>query len=519
MADIEEKELSWPMTVWEEVRGFFSTMFTYVWKDLVTAIPGLLSVAWKWASESIKAQPLGDGSSLIDSLTESRLIDANDASQIKSFLKGSGTFAGVYALIVFASVYLKYLKSGSEALTGTIVQRLNAAYSPYPPGAGSVIQAAFVAPEKTSEVRDAMKRNGLSDADIDLMFIAAYRLYDIDIVRQLFFRGALSDEDVKVRMRELGFTDTRIAEIRQGWDLIPPVADIITMAVREAFTPAVAERFGQYEDFPGDLAEWGKKQGLSEEWTKRYWAAHWQLPSPQMGFEMLHRGIVEKQDLELLLRAQDVMPFWREKLVGISFNPYTRVDVRRMHSMGVLNDQDLLRAYKDIGYDDEHAAKMQEFTIQYNNQDKKTLTKARILKAYQQKLTTATETRELLESIGFKENTIDFEMAMVDWDELLDIQTDVLKSIEANYTNNLIDKNEANDRLNKLNLSGEKISALFERWEVKRYQDQKIPSKTDLDKMLKAKIINEDQYRGEMTRLGYGWQYVDWYLSLIKKGK
>ncbi|GAH61072.1 unnamed protein product, partial [marine sediment metagenome] len=31
---------------------------------------------------------------------------------------------------------------------------------------------------------------------------------------------------------------------------IPPVADIITMAVREAFTPDIAARFGQYEDYP-----------------------------------------------------------------------------------------------------------------------------------------------------------------------------------------------------------------------------------------------------------------------------
>ncbi|GAI59226.1 unnamed protein product, partial [marine sediment metagenome] len=38
---------------------------------------------------------------------------------------------------------------------------------------------------------------------------------------------------------------------------IPPVADIITMAVREAFTPDIAARFGQYQDFPSELEEWG----------------------------------------------------------------------------------------------------------------------------------------------------------------------------------------------------------------------------------------------------------------------
>ncbi|GAI46847.1 unnamed protein product, partial [marine sediment metagenome] len=62
---------------------------------------------------------------------------------------------------------------------------------------------------------------------------------------------------------------------------IPPVADIITMAVREAFTPEIAAKFGQYQDFPDDLERYGAMKGLSKEWTQRYWAAHWALPSPQ----------------------------------------------------------------------------------------------------------------------------------------------------------------------------------------------------------------------------------------------
>ncbi|GAI95370.1 unnamed protein product, partial [marine sediment metagenome] len=100
---------------------------------------------------------------------------------------------------------------------------------------------------------------------------------------------------------------------------IPPVADIITMVVREAFTPSIAAKFGQYQDFPDDLKKYAGQKGLSEEWAKRYWAAHWALPSPQQGFEMLHRGVIEPSELDMLLRAQDVMPFWRDKLTAIAF--------------------------------------------------------------------------------------------------------------------------------------------------------------------------------------------------------
>ena len=42
----------------------------------------------------------------------------------------------------------------------------------------------------------------------------------------------------------------------------------------------------------------------------------------------------------------------------------------------------------------------------------------------------------------------------------------------------------------------------------------KLPSKTDLDKFLKAKIIDADQYKTEMYRLGYSFQYTMWYLEV-----
>lgn len=143
---------------------------------------------------------------------------------------------------------------------------------------------------------------------------------------------------------------------------IPPVADIITMAVREAFTPEIAARFGQYQDLPPEFVEWVGKKGLSKEWATRYWAAHWSLPSPQQGFEMLHRGVIGEGELSLLLRALDIMPFWRDKLIQISYNPLTRIDVRRMYNLYVLNEEEVTQAYREIGYNETNAVRLTTFT-------------------------------------------------------------------------------------------------------------------------------------------------------------
>ncbi|GAI75320.1 unnamed protein product, partial [marine sediment metagenome] len=92
------------------------------------------------------------------------------------------------------------------------------------------------------------------------------------------------------RLRRIGIHPAYFPLYKELAHPIPPVADIITMAVREAFTPAIAAKFGQYEDLPPAYVDWVQRKGLSKDWAERYWAAHWALPSPMQGFEMLHHS-------------------------------------------------------------------------------------------------------------------------------------------------------------------------------------------------------------------------------------
>ncbi len=184
--------------------------------------------------------------------------------------------------------------------------------------------------------------------------------------QQLFLRGEIDEAAHDKILSSYGFSNQYIKEIKALYAIIPPIQDIITMAVKEAFSPAIAERFGQYQDLPAAFVEWGKKQGLSEEWSSRYWAAHWDLPSPQMGFTMYQRGIIEHDDLTLLLKALDVMPFWREKLINLAYNPPTRIDVRRMYKMGVIDEDQVYKFHLDIGYSPDNARLLTEFTKRYS---------------------------------------------------------------------------------------------------------------------------------------------------------
>lgn len=186
-------------------------------------------------------------------------------------------------------------------------------------------------------------------------------------IQEAFLRGSIDLETHDKMLTAYGLSSEYINLIRELYLLIPGPSDLIRMAVREAFTPEIAQKFGQYEDYPQAFTDWAAKIGLSKDWATRYWAAHWDLPSPTMGFEMLHRGIIDNDELKLLLRALDVMPYWRERLIKLSYNPLTRVDVRRMYQLGVIDASQVTRAYLDLGYDQEKAEWLTEFTTRYYN--------------------------------------------------------------------------------------------------------------------------------------------------------
>jgi len=248
-----------------------------------------------------------------------------------------------------------------------------------------------------------------------------------------------------------------------------------------------------------------------------------------MGYEMLHRedvdrpgqSIIDLEELDMLYRTVEIPPYWRERLTKIAYLPYTRVDVRRMHDMGVLTDAELIQSYKDLGYDQVHAEKMADFTVRYNQGADKELTKGQILTGYKEKILNRQDALTLLTDLDYPEAMAEYFILLEDYKEAKDLQDDILSNIKDRYQNNMADEFETRSRLGQLNLTGERIALLMDKWKIKKMIDVKVPSKTDLDKFLAAKIIDLDTYRTEMDRLGYNTKYINWYeqLTAMKGGK
>lgn len=322
--------------------------------------------------------------------------------------------------------------------------------------------------------------------------------------------------DLPERLRKIGIHPDYFDVYKTLAYPIPPVADIITMAVREAFTPAIAKRFGQYEDFPPDFEKYAAMKGISKEWAQRYWASHWSLPSPMQGYEMLHRGIINQDDLFMLMKALDIMPFWRDKLMQMSYRRLTRVDIRRMYKAGVITEAEVYENYLKHGYDKKNARDMTDFTVQWATPAHASITRSDILTAYKNRMITRLEASELLEAMGETYFHRDFMLKAVDYKKGLELTENKIKGIRNLYKRQVYDANKTIDELSKLDLPTPEIEDLMQLWyyEIKADPPQLWTTAQTLS-FVKKELITKERGIVELQAIGYDPEHIDIYMKSI----
>jgi len=326
--------------------------------------------------------------------------------------------------------------------------------------------------------------------------------------------------DVDKALENAGYHVDDLGLVKAAWEVIPGVQDVIRMAVKEVFTPAIAEKFGQYADLPPKFVEMAAKQGLSAEVAGWYWAAHWELPSANMGFEMLHRGVIDQEAMDMLLRAQDVMPYWRDKISAIAYSPLTRVDVRRMYQLGVLDEPGVVKSYKDLGYSEANAQKLLEFTkVYYGPEDAtgeeadRNWTQAEILDGYRKKIITTDQARMALREMSYAEAKIDFFLAREDLKAVQTRKQAYLDRWHSLYINGIAGAQDVYTNLEALGISQAEVDDLLPLWNLEQLQAVQRPTKAERLKWFKSGIISQATWESELRLDGYSDAYIAMYLA------
>lgn len=347
-----------------------------------------------------------------------------------------------------------------------------------------------------------------------LLAFAEKRIDAADFVRHAYLAG-LGEGAISGYLSDLGYKDAELGALLNIYQLRPGPSDLVRFGVREAWRDDVAQKWGYDNDFPGQFGAEMQRAGDTEGWAQRYWRAHWELPSVNMVLEMLHRGVVDKSEFDEYLRIADYPSGWRERISKVAYTPYTRVDTRRMYRFGVLDEAGVYNTYRDIGYDEEHAAAMTQFTVLDALTDERELTKADVLKSYRLARFTQAEAQANLVALGYNATVAAMLLGNEDQAEEESKISGVVSNTHSLYIRGGISRSEVIARLATYNLASAEVDRYFELWDLEKESRVALPTRSALDGFLGDDVITVEQYQAGLTALSYTAESVAWYTQAV----
>ena len=339
------------------------------------------------------------------------------------------------------------------------------------------------------------------------------------------FKEGLKSEEIAAQLRVLGFDSESAKKLVTTYEYLPSVSDLLTFSVRDVYTPDTIKKYGMDKEFPEPFVKDASKQGMSEETAKKYWVAHWTLPSIGSTYEMLHRLSSDRPDerfkqyedmglkkenlvtdvdtVKDLIRRQDIEPYWRDRLVALSYTPITRIDVRRMYNYGVFDEKDVYWAYRDLGYTDENAKKLTEFVKAQKTGGEKDLSMGYVKEAYALQLIDDKKVKEYLKNVGYQKDEADLIVKIWDFANTMSLVKEKIQTIHNMFKAGHITAEEAQAELDKLNIPSSMRDYIYSKMIRELSSSVKKPTKEDVHLFLKTGQISEDDAVKMLVWIGY----------------
>ena len=433
--------------------------------------------------------------------------------------RGPATFLG--AILQVARIAQRWLGVPSDDWMTRVQYSLNALCPTRIPSTAEANSGYLSGAFSQSEWNAMVRANNDCDLhQLKLVYGSRNRPGARDLV-DLLNRQAITPEQFAERIREQGVLQEEDANaFRALAQALPGISDIVRFMLRDVADPAIVERY-QYdaefkEKWQGRLLNYATAQGITPELALDYWRAHWDTPSNTQAFEMLHRlrpGAVPKEievteaDVENMLAINDLLPYWRERMMAISYAPLTRVDTQRAFFIGKLTEKEVYESYRDLGYNDSNARKLVEFTKGLKTQrDLKAAgvpTLSAAGKAYAEGKLGLDSYRRIMRLYDLSPQD---QQARIDQAEAIrneELRNAKLRLLRRRYKRWEISKLELRLALADLDLDEKTVTYLSNRWELDLTTENKLVTAAQLCKAKERDLISATDYMAGLLRLGY----------------
>jgi len=307
------------------------------------------------------------------------LVDGSvEISKALSGSLGEGTTANLFAETVYAVLSMtgRYLGFPPASWLRSLEKTINWQAPEEIPTVGDALEGYLSGAWPESRTEDYVRANNQCWAPMRELLMSRRTRINVTDATALYMQEKITEAEWRLKLRDLGVVRTEEQdEFRKLVDSYPQPPDLVRFMVRDATNQTTVDKYNLHDGFDkawdGPILKYARAVGLNETEAKLYWAAHWNIPSNTQLYEMLHRlrpGTVPK-DLEVTaatvkeaLGINDILPYWQDRLMAISYSPLTRTDVQRAYFIDAMDEAEVTKSFQDNGYNKDDALVLTRFT-------------------------------------------------------------------------------------------------------------------------------------------------------------
>lgn len=351
-----------------------------------------------------------------------------------------------------------------------------------------------------------------------------YRPMDYTLASEAYHRGLIDKSAFLWHMKANGLSPGDAEKAEEVSWLLPNPSDIVRFAVREVFSPDIAEDFGLFEEKPKDAYPLAEKIGIKPETLDLYWAAHWDLPSPTQGFDMYHRGEITEERLKKLLRALDYMPGWRDEMIAISHRLIPRRQIRYMLDGNIVNRAGAIELYQKLGYEDKDAAALADTDIKRNADAETKLTQNQVIDAFKRGWINEAQMRNYFRELNYSDERVEYltriarmeqeEHSTVQQQSVLerkadDVVDDTIDLVLDKYKEGMLDEESTREQLLLLGVPNELVEYQIAEIQFNLQDDYLDYYTKQIKRRYDARVIGETRARELLVQEGLVSRHAD----------
>lgn len=347
------------------------------------------------------------------------------------------------------------------------------------------------------------RAGGISAERFALLSRVAGRPPAVGQLIELLQRGKMNEGAVRQAFADLGIRSEYHADLLELQHYLLPPSDVIRLAVHEVYTPRLRQKYRLDEELPPELVSKAHLLGIAAVDAADLWAGHWQPPSAEQGFAMFHRGIIDRGDVADLLRVHDYVPYWRDRLIDLSYRVPGRIDIRRLFRLGSIDREELVRGYHRLGYSPADAQRLATSAQREKMAPERDLTKAEIVALYEAGAMPRQEALGQLGSMGYDEHETGQILDLADARRARRRRDAVTAAVKARFLDRELDSSEARSRLAAAQLPDDEITFLLDLWAFALAENPHHITEAQMRAAWLKGVVDEARYRRHLEQLGY----------------